>query len=94
MKQIKDLLEFLDDKYMKWMWLLIRLIMCVCVFNFAIYALTTLWLTAYPIISLILGKGFSGFFLWYFAPVTFVVAWILYDICKMVYEEYIDTGLY
>lgn len=93
-EQIKKLLESLEGKRRKYMWLFVRLLMCISVVNFAIYALTTLVLIVYPLISLIIGDGFVGLLAWYFVPVTCSVAWILYDVCKMIHQDYISSGLY
>lgn len=93
-EQIKKLLAFLESKRNNWTWLFVRLLMCVCVINLAAYVLTTLVLIVCPFISLIAGDGIVGFLGWYFVPVTCAVSWILYDVCKMIYHDYLNSGLY
>lgn len=89
MEKIKNAMKLLKEKHPGQIWLLSRFIFAVLCVNCIINVFALLMICVVPFAMLLLGSGWAGFLMWYFAPYLVFIIWILYEICAFIYEEYI-----
>lgn len=90
MEIFQNVLDKFIEKRPKLSWFAIRLFMIVLVVNLFVYGFGSLILAIYPFIAMFTEIGLIYYLLWFLLPMPLFAVWILFELAKMVYDEYIN----
>lgn len=86
----EEMIENFADNHPFWMWILVRLIICECVFVAAVvafFAFVTVFTPFFRILEY--GAGFEAFGVWLWLPVCALVLWVVCATIGYLWEEFV-----